>query len=74
MSRSRMIISVLFAGAFSLLPLRVASNPAHNLPQFGISDACGASGDCCFQVGTVCLLEGEVMANRTWEVGGCRVE
>ena len=74
MSRSTTIISVLCAGAFSLLPLRVESNPGHSLPQFGISDACGASGGCCVQTGSVCLLDGDVLVNRTRSLGGCGVE
>ena len=70
MSRSRMVISLLSVGAFSLLPLRIESNPGHNLPQFGIMDACGASGNCCLEFGSICTLDGDPKLNS----GECPVE
>ncbi len=72
MSRGKVIMSLLFAAAFLVVPVKLTSDRAHDLPRIGISNACGAGVGCCDdQIGSLCVEGDKVLINHTRTWRGC---
>ena len=72
MSREKVIMSLLLTGAFLLVPVKLTSDRAHDLPRIGISNACGAGVGCCDdQIGSLCTMGDEVLINHARKSTGC---
>jgi len=53
---------VVAAAALVLVPLGVRGD-AKGRPAVGVSEACGQSGQCCAELQSVCIVDGQVRLN-----------
>ena len=49
-------------GALVLAPLKIRARPGER-PQLAVSQACAETGNCCFELQSLCILDGRVLVN-----------
>jgi len=60
---SRVVFSgALVVGALILLPLTIRGD-GHDRPELAVSEACAQTGQCCYQLQSICLVDGQARLN-----------